>query len=99
MKTTHHSLIKPQRINQSDIAAVAAAGVARALEARAACMRELSDSEVADVSGGAAILLSKGILAGGIRAALAAQGGLGMSTVNPATFDAGAMGGALTMGF
>ena len=30
---------------------------------------------------------------------LAAQGGLGMSTVNPATFDAGAMGGAFTMGF
>lgn len=54
---------KPQRISQLELADVTAAGVERALQ-----VRELSEQEVSEVSGGA-LALSKEIIAGGIRAA------------------------------
>lgn len=53
---------KPRRIAKQDIANVAAAGVERALQ-----VRDLTEQEVSDVSGGA-LALSKEIIAGGIRA-------------------------------
>ncbi len=94
MKNTSSSLLKPQRISQDEIAAAAAEGVTRALAARELCMRDLSEQEIADVSGGALFL--KGIIAGGIRAALANQG---MNFTSPALNTGFAMpgleGGAL----
>lgn len=102
MKNTSSSLIKPQRISQDEIAAAAAEGVTRALAARELSMRELSEQEIADVSGGALFL--KGIIAGGIRAALANQG---MNFTSPALnagltmpgLEAGALGSTFnTMG-
>ncbi|HAG92494.1 MAG: hypothetical protein CMK83_10045 [Pseudomonadales bacterium] len=54
---------KPQRISKLELADVTAAGVERALQ-----VRELSEQEVSEVSGGA-LALPKEIIAGGIRAA------------------------------
>ena len=85
--------IKPQRISQQDIGTVAAQGVQRALEAREACMRELSDAEVAEVSGGASLILAKAIIAGGpILRDL-----LNTNLATP-TLDAGMMGSLATLG-
>lgn len=96
MKTLSSSLMKPQRIGKDDIAAAAAEGVTRALAAREACMRELNEQEIADVSGGALFL--KGIIAGGIRAALANQGlGFSSPTLNGGVTMPGLEAGAFNM--
>jgi len=67
MKSLIKPLFKPQRLAANDIATVAAAGVERALQARADCLRELSAQEITDVSGGATFssLASLAIIAGG----------------------------------
>lgn len=97
MKTP--TTFKPQRINPSELADVAAQAVSRALAARESCMRELSPQELADVSGGAtvSVMLSKGIIAGGrpvdlYASTLASQvtsPALNTSTLNAATLSAG----------
>lgn len=87
---------KPQRINASEIASVAAQGVNRALAARESCLRELTPQELADVSGGAtvSVLISKGILAGGRRLNdFAATLGSGMTAP---TLDAGSLATGMT---
>lgn len=74
--------MKPQRITHSDIASVAAAGVARAIAAREQHLRELSPGEIDAVGGGALMLKYQGIINGGRPIdALASFGGL---ATNPA---------------
>ncbi len=83
------SSIKPQRIAQADLADATAAGVQRALQARAVCLRELDPQEVAEVSGGASLLLSSAIIAGGRLADILASGGY----ATPSLPDMGGLGG------
>lgn len=74
--------MKPQRITHSEIASVAAEGVARALAAREEHLRELSPGEIDAVGGGALMLKYQGLINGG--RAIAALAGLGGLATNPA---------------
>lgn len=83
---------KPQRISRQDLANVAASGVQRALQARATCMRELTDQEIEDVSGGATLALKYGpIIAGGIIQQLY-SGKLGLPGLETGSLDLGLNG-------
>lgn len=90
MKTS--TTLKPQRIAQNAIAEAAAAGVHRALQAREACMRELNDQEINEVSGGLALSLQAAIIAGGLLRDILASGGM----KSPTTPDMGALNAGLT---
>lgn len=86
--------MKPQRITHSDIASVAAEGVARAIAAREQHLRELSPAEIDAVGGGALMLKYQGIINGGrMMATLAGLGGL---ATNPAA-DLGGFSAGLGM--
>lgn len=86
--------MKPQRITHSDIASVAAEGVARAIAAREQHLRELSPAEIDAVGGGALMLKYQGLINGGrMMATLAGLGGL---ATNPAA-DLGALSAGLGM--
>lgn len=83
---------KPQRISHQEIANVAANGVQRALQARQASVRELTEQEIEDVSGGAALSLKlTPIIAGGIIQDLY-SGKLGMPKLDTAGLNLNMMG-------
>jgi len=87
---------KPVHISPTDLAEIAAKGVARAVEARKAVGVELSTTDVAQVSGGAVYLLYR---AGGIPVYPLAGLQLGTSPSSPATLPGAAnIGGGIAIG-